>query len=155
MTPRIGRRPLPALWAVLASLAIGLLALGAACRQQTAAAGDIEMTMQVLPSPPSVGPAQITVVLQDAYGSPVRAASVEVEGNMNHAGMVPVRASAEPRGDGRYVTRDFRFTMAGDWIITAQVVLSDGKKVERTFDLRGVAGGGMAKPADPAGKSQH
>jgi hypothetical protein len=149
MASKTGRR------ALLFCLALGLVVLNVACREQGATTGDVQVTFEVTPSPPAVGPAVVAVTLRGADGSPVLGATVDVEGNMNHAGMVPVRARAQPRGDGSYVTSDFRFTMAGDWIITAQAVLPDGKKLERSFNLNGVAGEGMAKPGGPMGPMQH
>ncbi|MCL5109552.1 MAG: FixH family protein [Chloroflexi bacterium] len=143
------------MWVVVALLAVATALVLPACRGQTAGPSDIQMTMQVAPSPAAVGPAEITLALRGADGSPVLGATVDVEGTMNHAGMVPVRVRTEPLGEGRYATRDFHFTMAGDWIIIVQAALADGRKVERTFELKGVAGEGMGKPADPAGQMQH
>ena len=42
------------------------------------------------PTPPAVGPARLIISLTDSAGVPVEGARVVVEGNMSHAGMVPV-----------------------------------------------------------------
>jgi len=85
-----------------------------------------------------VGPATIEVALRSAQGSPVDGARVSVRGDMNHAGMKPVISEARDLGGGLYRTEDFRFTMGGDWIITAEVTLPDGKKLEHTIDVSSV-----------------
>ncbi len=55
------------------------------------------------------------------------------------AGLKPVLVSSSPVWDGRYRTEGFQFAMAGDWVLTAQVSLSGGEKIERTFPIDGVA----------------
>jgi hypothetical protein len=78
-----------------------------------------------LPSDPAVGPAAVTVrVARD--GAPVAGAEVEVTGDMTHAGMIPVIASAPEAEPGVYRTEAFAFDMAGDWIVTAEVELPGG-----------------------------
>lgn len=75
---------------------------------------------------PTVGPATVVVFLLQADGEGLTGATVEVTGDMTHAGMMPVVAMAEEAESGLYRTEDFRFTMAGDWILTAQIELPDG-----------------------------
>jgi hypothetical protein len=63
---------------------------------------------------------------------------VTVEGNMNHAGMVPVladpvRDDADGVADGSYRI-PFQFTMLGDWIITVSVERADGAEVEQNIE---------------------
>jgi hypothetical protein len=53
-------------------------------------------------------------------------AQVEVTGDMTHAGMMPVIATATETEPGLYQTEDFAFTMAGDWILSAEIELPDG-----------------------------
>jgi hypothetical protein len=91
--------------------------------------GDPTLTMEVdiSPTPPAVGPAQILVTLQDTAGAPLGEAVVTVEGNMSHAGMVPVVDTAHATRPGRYMVPDFDFTMAGDWVLTVQADLPDGR----------------------------
>ncbi len=125
------------LW--LALLTLSLSVAGIACRGQSATAGNVQIDLQISPNPPAVGRSAVIVVqLADAGGNPLEGATLEIEGNMTHAGMVPVLARAEEVGGGRYVVRDFAFTMGGDWILTVRAVLPSGERVERTFDVAGV-----------------
>jgi len=87
---------------------------------------------------PRVGATTCTVALADAAGAPVTGATVEVEGNMNHAGMVPELADAEELGDGRYAA-DIEFTMGGDWFFVVTVKTQAGERVERVVEVPGVA----------------
>lgn len=76
---------------------------------------------------PALGTAQFNVyVLDDGNG--VSGAEVKVTGDMTHAGMVPVLADAKEVEQGLYASEGFEFTMAGDWIVTTEVKLPDGKK---------------------------
>ncbi len=118
---------------VLVALSSPLLA----CRQGAATDTGYRVEISVSPERPSVGPADITVRLSDGSGAAVKGATVEVEGNMSHAGMVPVLADAREVAPGRYEA-DLRFTMAGDWVILVRAALPDGRSLERSFDVRGV-----------------
>ena len=83
---------------------------------------------------PALGAAKIRVyVLENNEG--VSGATVEVTGDMTHAGMAPVTATAQEVGAGLYETEDFAFTMAGDWLITSEVVYPDGTEEEDTTAL--------------------
>lgn len=105
----------------------GALLLG--CREP-APDGDqgLELEMVISPTPPGVGPARLIITLEDSAGTPLTEAVVEVEGNMSHAGMVPVRDKAVMSEPGIYLVPSFRFSMAGDWILTVEVTLPDGRK---------------------------
>lgn len=121
---------------------LGILLVAGCDRRNGADSSGIQIDVEVSPQPLVVGPAQVTVTLKGQEGEPIENAAVEVEGNMSHAGMVPVIAEAAGGADGRYVTQDFEFTMGGDWFITVRVTLPDGRTAEQTFDLQGVAGAG-------------
>lgn len=82
-----------------------------------------------LPDAPAVGLAPLEVFLLEA-GEGVSGAAVEILGTMNHAGMAPVVVVAEETEPGLYVAEDFAFTMAGDWIVTAEAVLPNGEELE-------------------------
>lgn len=77
--------------------------------------------------PPAIGPAPLVVTLTDPEGVGIDGATVRVEGDMTHAGMVPVLVDAEGQGEGVYRAEDMHFTMAGDWIITITVTY-EGKR---------------------------
>ena len=83
---------------------------------------------------PALGPATVNIyVLEDNSG--VSGATVEVTGDMTHAGMAPVTATATEVGAGLYQTDGFSFTMAGDWILTSEVSYPNGEKAEDTLAL--------------------
>jgi len=123
---------------------LALLLLGG-CRE-AAPPGDSGLILElaISPTPPGVGPARLILSLRDTLGNPVEDADVRVEGNMNHAGMVPVTGTALRQGPGRYVLPDFRFTMAGTWILTATARLPDGReaRTQRNTNVVGPPQGG-------------
>ena len=47
----------------------------------------------------------------------LKAQPSELEGAMTHAGMKPVIVETESLGEGKYATKDFEFTMGGDWVL--------------------------------------
>jgi hypothetical protein len=98
---------------------------------------DVGVDLQIEPQPPRLGLGTITVELTDAGGAPIEGARVELEGNMNHAGMVPVFAPAEEVAPGRY-RAELEFTMGGDWFILVRADLPDGRSLERQIDIPAV-----------------
>lgn len=56
---------------------------------------------------------------------------------MTHAGMSPAFGDAKETEPGRYQAQ-LKLQMAGDWIILLHIILPDGKKLEREFDVRDV-----------------
>ena len=117
--------------------ALLLLALASCGRGGGRDLPDVGMDLVVEPSPPQLGPAAITITLHDADGRPISGAVVRLEGNMNHAGMVPVFADATEVAPGRY-RAGLEFTMGGDWFILVRADLPDGRSMERQVDLPGV-----------------
>ena len=112
----------------LLSLTLFLSLATSACRPPDggARAGDGDVSVVVeLPADPVVGPTPITVHLE-REGAPVRGATVEVTGDMTHAGMVPVVATAVEQADGSYRAETFAFDMAGDWVVSVDADLPDG-----------------------------
>lgn len=75
----------------------------------------------------AVGPAPVTVGVRTG-SEPVSGATVQVTGNMTHAGMVPVIVDAVEVEPGVYRADTFAFTMAGDWFIDADVSTADGRE---------------------------
>jgi len=123
------------------------LLLLAACRGSEMDRGDTGLVLDVVisPTPPAVGPARLIVSLEDTTGTPVDGAEIVVEGNMSHAGMVPVVDTAQAEGPGRYGISAFEFTMAGDWILTLRATLPDGRWTQSTkaTNVVGRVGGGL------------
>lgn len=127
---------------LLVVMLLGVLFVAGCDRRSGTDSGDVQIDVAVSPQPLAVRPARVTVTLKDANGEPIENAAVEVEGNMSHAGMVPVITEAAGGDDGRYVTQDFEFTMGGDWFLIVRATLPDGHTAEQTFDLQGIAGAG-------------
>ena len=71
----------------------------------------------------------------DAAGAAVEGAELEIKGDMTHAGMVPVVVTISQGDAGTYLT-GFEWTMAGDWILTVQAKLPDGRVARRQFEVR-------------------
>jgi hypothetical protein len=131
-----GRRIAPS-WAprTIGSVVLGLLA--AACDAGGGPdAPDVDVDLAFDP-PPCVGETVCTVTLTGSNGAPLEGATIEVEGNMNHAGMVPVFADLRGGAPGAYAS-DFEFTMGGDWFVVVRGELADGRRVERIFDVPAV-----------------
>ena len=121
---------------LLCCLATSLLLL-AACRpggegsagsnagSASAAASGLAVTIEV--DGATTGPAAVTVGVSTG-GEPETGATVKVVGNMTHAGMAPVLADAVEVEPGVYVAGEFAFSMAGDWIVDAEVTTEDGRE---------------------------
>jgi hypothetical protein len=114
-----------------------LLLIASGCRPAATDAPDVRVELTLHPSPPQVGSADATVALADAQGAPLENASVRLEGNMNHAGMVPTFADLDETAPGTY-TGTLQFTMGGDWFILATVTLPEGQRIQRKIDVPGV-----------------
>ncbi|MFZ4826395.1 MAG: copper chaperone PCu(A)C [Phototrophicaceae bacterium] len=81
-----------------------------------------------------VGETNLLVSVVNAEGKPVEGATVNVIGNMNHAGMMPVVVeNITTFTDGNYVV-PFEWTMGGDWFVDVAVMLPSGEKLEKTFE---------------------
>ena len=125
-------------------LVIAILLLGlAACREAAggvpldSADGPADVRLTLEPAADArlvMGPFAWDIALADAAGAPIEGAAVAVRGDMNHAGMVPVEATAVEVGDGLY-RADFEWTMAGDWIVTVTATLPDGRIKTQSFDF--------------------
>ena len=113
-----------------------LLCLSVACRHQPAT--DVTIAHEISPQPPRVGHALITLRLTSASRKPVIGARVRLEGNMSHAGMSPAFADTLEVVPGEY-RADMELSMAGDWTILVHLTLPDGVKLERQFEIKGVA----------------
>jgi len=132
------RRTAPLLVAML--LVIPILMVGCSRGDNEASGASAQVSWDIAPSPPAVGPATLTIQLKDADGDPASGATISVEGNMNHAGMKPVFSDLSETDPGTYVTDSFEFTMGGDWIITVSGTDADGSAVNVSFDINGVEG---------------
>ena len=114
------------------------LVLVQACRRQSDSLPSLSIAHKVSPQPPRVGQVTITLSVNDASGQPVSGAHVNLEGNMSHPGMVPVFVDVREMEPGRYVST-MELSMAGDWLVTAHMTLSDGRKFDHQFEIKGVS----------------
>jgi hypothetical protein len=121
---------------MMIKILLSLLLLGlAACRPpdttRTLSNGQSQgITVAIAPvSSPRIGEMPITVTVRHG-DTPITDATVEVTGDMTHAGMVPVISSTQLTEDGSYQTTEFSFTMAGDWILIAEVRLPSGERLQ-------------------------
>ena len=117
--------------------AVAALFVLVSCGRGASDLPDVGVALAIEPEPARIGLASITVSLSDAGGQPISGAIVELEGNMTHAGMVPVSAQAWEARDGQYQA-DLEFTMGGDWFILVRATLPDGRSLERKVDVPGV-----------------
>ena len=120
--------------AIWIALLVALLSAGCG-GTPPAATHDVQVTLEPAPA----GEAYLIAVVNDADGAPITDATVALEGNMNHAGMVPVlsepvRDDADGTADGRYRV-PFEFTMLGDWIMSVTVTKADGSEAKTDIDL--------------------
>lgn len=109
----------------------------AGCSRPIDSLPTITVEKAISPEPPRVGPATITFKLADARMKPVSGARVTLEADMSHAGMAPLFGEAKEIEPGEYQA-DFRFAMAGDWIVLLHVRLPSGQTLERQFNVSGV-----------------
>lgn len=119
------------------TLGLGLLLLLVACGRGSKDLPDVTVEVTLAPDPPQLGPVTVTLEFYDAGGQPIPGATVQIEGNMSHAGMVPVFADASEVAPGRY-RAVLEFTMGGDWFILVRADLPDGRSLERQVDVPGV-----------------
>jgi YtkA-like len=116
---------------------ITALLLLAGCSRSTNSLGQLTVEGDVTPKPAHVGPTTIDFKVRDGSGSPVSGARAKVEATMTHPGMAPTFAEAKEVAPGMYRC-PIEFSMAGDWVIIINITLSDGRELERSFEVRGV-----------------
>lgn len=116
---------------------VAMLVLAVGCGPATSDTADIQADLALDPSPPVVGDVDVLLKLADPTGAPIQGADVQLEGNMNHAGMKPSLADLEEVEPGHY-SGTLDFTMGGDWFILVTATLPDGRKAEHKIDVPGV-----------------
>lgn len=115
-------------------LCLGMLAL-AGCRQTVAVTPNpnIVIEVRIEDSVPAVGEDTLLVVVNDANGNPINNATLDIRGDMTHAGMSPIIRQAENGQAGMYVV-PFEWSMAGDWIVDVVATLPDGSQGSARFE---------------------
>lgn len=118
---------------LLLLLGVGLAAgCGRAEKGSPETQDTFRVTFATEPASPLIGDGTVVLTLHDAAGQSVDGATVAVEANMSHAGMVPVNAEATG-GQGGVYRVPLRWTMRGDWYVDVKFTLSDGQVVGRRF----------------------
>ncbi len=84
----------------------------------------------------AIGQTTLTVIVQTPDGTPIDNATVEITGDMTHAGMAPVFGKVQGGKEGRYSV-PFDWNMGGDWVLTIKATLPDGTsaKIEQKYTL--------------------
>lgn len=119
---------------LLAVLCIAAAGCGRAQQVTPASADGYAVTLSAQPMPPVVGAGTLVITIQDQAGGAVERARLEIEGNMNHAGMIPSFGKITSEGAGRY-TAALTWTMAGDWYVDVKATLADGQVIRRRFPI--------------------
>ena len=93
----------------------------------------------LIPAAEGIQGDHVTIEIVDDDGLPVTDVTVSLEGNMTHAGMVPVLTEsvwdgADGSEDGRYRV-PFQFTMLGDWIVSVKIENRDGGRYSQDVDV--------------------
>jgi hypothetical protein len=119
-------------------LSILALMLLAACGQQntpTPTPVPVDLSVRAEPQPLTVGETTLIVTLKDASGTPIDGAALQVHGDMDHEGMMPVDREVNASANGEYRV-PFEWTMGGGWIVTVTAELPDnGGTISETFDF--------------------
>jgi|GEM_PF-582047 len=131
-------------------LLLFVLLVAVACRQEpTLTAADLRMDMTVTDS--LVGETTITVTITDAEGNAVEnPGTLSLRGDMDHAGMVPVIASAEDSNNGVFVV-PFEWTMGGAWMVEATLTLPDDTNFIQEFSYEILTEAGADETGDVEG----
>ena len=110
---------------------------------------DVALNVELLTPlfPPPVGQCPLAVRVTDEKGNPLEDLQVSFRGDMTHAGMAPIMVTAEHAGTGTYRAL-MDWTMAGDWVITVDVALSDGRRASRQFDFSVTTGEAMCSDVE-------
>jgi hypothetical protein len=104
------------------------------CRQaEPLASTDINIDVNFASEALAVGEDTILVTITDKDGNAINDATVNIRGDMSHAGMIPVLVDIEAGADGVY-SAPYDWSMAGDWEVGVTVTLPDGTTAAQTFD---------------------
>jgi len=101
---------------------------------ETLSPDGIRITLVAPVFPPPAGDGRLVFRVADADDQPIDEAALHIRGDMTHDEMLPIEATATAGEDGIYRV-PIRWTMAGDWILTVEATLSDGRRAIRSFDL--------------------
>jgi hypothetical protein len=124
-------------WSAFVNLMLLVLFLGLAltgCRSSSQAP-DVDMTLEMEPTPLVVGPSGLLITLSDSNGSPLDGATVKAEASMpDREGMNPLKVSLRSGENGEYEA-PFSWTMEGKWVMDVTATLPDGGQITHSFDV--------------------
>lgn len=111
---------------------LGVLALAAFLPTCTSVErrGDanLQVALEIEPSPPQVGPATLSVVVTGVDWTPRNGAMVILTGLRDSLALLT--DTARGQGAGRYESTSFGFEVAGEWLVNVRVETTDGRWVE-------------------------
>ena len=117
---------------------LGLTFILAACGGRNSANQSVHnYDISVEAGSKEVGKTNLMVTVNDENGNPVNDATVNIKGDMSHAGMQPVLGESSSANNGMYMI-PYEWTMAGDWFVTIDVTLADGTVVSERVDFGGI-----------------
>jgi hypothetical protein len=116
------------------ALLLILMLILAACRQEEPTTNEaVNIDIAFEPAELFVtDDSTVIITLTDNAGQVIDDATVNVRGDMSHAGMTPVLREITSGTEGVY-TSDYEWTMAGDWNVEITVTLPDGTTTGETF----------------------
>lgn len=107
----------------------------AGCQRASQQNNTADFEMSLFSQSTQVGETVLVVTLTEADGTPITNATLIVRGDMTHAGMAPVlRDGMTENKDGVYEI-PFEWTMGGDWVVTVDATLPDGRSVTKDFNM--------------------
>ena len=124
---------------IIGCLGLAML-VGGGCTNKQSEIPEARIEVNISPAPPKTGKADITLTISDKSGQPLTIGNLQVEGNMNHAGMRPSFASVRELSPGTY-GGTINFTMGGDWFLLITGDLPGGHRLEKKVDVPGVGAG--------------
>jgi len=90
----------------------------------------VKISLTSAPFPLTVGTSTLLVSLTDGTGAPIEGATITVEGNLGHLGMLPMTGRGNTLVNEVYPVR-ITWSSADDWIIDVIAVLADETTVIR------------------------
>lgn len=121
---------------VLLAMTMAVL-LGSGCGRESrnASSANAQISLTAIPFPAAVGQSRLVIQVSDPAGKPISDAALSIKGDMTHAGMVPVLAAVQGGDAQGYYQVPIEWTMAGDWVVTVEVILANGTSTQKRFNL--------------------
>jgi hypothetical protein len=107
---------------------------GCGRREARDEAPELVVEIQVIPAPPTTGASLLMIQISNGQDAGAGDFSIDVRGDMSHAGMTPVIVNQVKGEEGTFAV-PFEWTMAGDWVITISAIMPDGRLLLRTLPV--------------------